>query len=91
MSTPSKTPSVDKQAPTLRIDQEHCPTCDWPGIYIRRRYFKSMFSDVWMCNNDACKMSGRYWHRDSPAREWLSSQNDKDQAQPQNHNQPSKT
>jgi hypothetical protein len=49
---------------TLRIDQEHCPKCDWPGIYIRRRYFETMYSDVWMCNNDACKMSGLYWHRD---------------------------
>lgn len=49
---------------TLRIEQEHCPKCTRPGIYIRRRYFESMHSDVWMCNNDACSMSGLYWHRD---------------------------
>jgi hypothetical protein len=58
MSTPNQAP------PTLHIAQEHCPKCSQPGIYIRRRYWPTMFSDVWMCNNDACTMSGLYWHRD---------------------------
>ena len=45
---------------------EHCPKCDWPGIYIRTRYFETMTADVWMCDNEKCPSYLLYWHKDKP-------------------------
>ena len=47
-------------------EQMHCPKCDWPGVYIRTRYFETMTADVWMCNNSKCESYRLYWHDDKP-------------------------
>lgn len=49
------------------VEAEHCPVCDWPGIYIRTRYFKGgSTADVWMCDNAKCRSYRLYWHKDKP-------------------------
>jgi hypothetical protein len=50
-------------------EQMHCPKCDWPGVYIRTRYFETMTADVWMCDNSKCKSYRLYWHDDQPLNE----------------------
>jgi hypothetical protein len=46
--------------------QMRCPKCDWPGVYIRTRYFETMTADVWMCDNSKCESYRLYWHDDKP-------------------------